>query len=66
MAKCGSLYSIAVTRSKDVPPFGPHIPENAMFPRSDQFAEFLLAKSNCYFTWFDAEKISNKRDRITN
>ncbi|XP_011457065.3 signal-induced proliferation-associated 1-like protein 2 isoform X3 [Magallana gigas] len=37
-------YSIAVTRSKDVPPFGPHIPENAMFPRSDQFAEFLLAK----------------------
>jgi hypothetical protein len=37
-------FSIAVTRSKDVPPFGPHIPENAMFPRSDQFAEFLLAK----------------------
>ncbi|XP_056023180.1 signal-induced proliferation-associated 1-like protein 1 isoform X2 [Ostrea edulis] len=37
-------YSIAVTRSKDVPPFGPHIPENAMFTRSDQFAEFLLAK----------------------
>ena len=41
----GFPFSIAVTRSKDVPPFGPHIPENAMFPRSDQFAEFLLAKS---------------------
>ncbi|KAK3092263.1 hypothetical protein FSP39_000466 [Pinctada imbricata] len=37
-------YSIAVSRSRDVPPFGPHIPENAFFPKSSEFADFLLAK----------------------
>ncbi|XP_053399601.1 signal-induced proliferation-associated 1-like protein 2 isoform X2 [Mercenaria mercenaria] len=37
-------YSIAVSRSKDVPPFGPTIPEKAKFYKSREFAEFLLAK----------------------
>ncbi|OWF38559.1 signal-induced proliferation-associated 1-like protein 1 isoform X1 [Mizuhopecten yessoensis] len=37
-------YSVAVSRSKDVPPFGPHIPENAFFSKSQDFADFLLAK----------------------
>ncbi|XP_073979531.1 uncharacterized protein [Rhodnius prolixus] len=37
-------YSIAVARSKEVPIFGPPIPENATFPKSKAFADFLLAK----------------------
>jgi signal-induced proliferation-associated 1 like protein 1 len=37
-------YKVAVTRSKDVPLFGPPLPENATFPRSKEFADFLLAK----------------------
>lgn len=37
-------YSVAVTRSKEVPMFGPAIPEGATFPKSKAFAEFLLAK----------------------
>lgn len=57
----GFLFSIAVTRSKDVPPFGPHIPENAMFTRSDQFAEFLLAKGllKYEFSNLDTRYLSN-------
>ncbi|XP_052272141.1 signal-induced proliferation-associated 1-like protein 2 isoform X2 [Dreissena polymorpha] len=39
-----TMYSIAVTRSKDVPPFGPHIPDNARFYKSKEFSDFLLAK----------------------
>ncbi|XP_064624047.1 signal-induced proliferation-associated 1-like protein 1 [Lineus longissimus] len=37
-------YSVAVSRSKDVPPFGPAIPDGAMLPKSLEFADFLLAK----------------------
>ncbi|WAR20086.1 SI1L2-like protein [Mya arenaria] len=37
-------YSIAVSRSRDVPPFGPTIPEHAKFYKSREFADFLLAK----------------------
>ncbi|KAK7907200.1 hypothetical protein WMY93_015812 [Mugilogobius chulae] len=36
--------SVAVTRSKDVPSFGPPIPENVTFPKSSVFRDFLLAK----------------------
>ncbi len=39
--------SLAVSRSKDVPPFGPLIPDGAMFPKSADFAEFLLTKGVC-------------------
>ena len=38
------IFSIAISRSKDVPSFGPPIPENARFPKSAEFAQFLLAK----------------------
>ncbi|RXG68571.1 Signal-induced proliferation-associated 1-like protein 1 [Armadillidium vulgare] len=37
-------YSIAVSRFQDVPTFGPPIPENATFPKSKKFVDFLLAK----------------------
>ncbi|XP_055957265.1 signal-induced proliferation-associated 1-like protein 1 isoform X1 [Patella vulgata] len=37
------LYSLAVTRSRDVPPFGPPIPEKP-FNKSPEFVDFLLAK----------------------
>ncbi|XP_062919594.1 signal-induced proliferation-associated 1-like protein 3 isoform X2 [Mobula hypostoma] len=37
-------YSVAVTRSKDVPIFGPPIPNGFTFSKSELFREFLLAK----------------------
>lgn len=37
-------YSVAVSRSKEVPVFGPPIPEGATFPKSKKFTEFMLAK----------------------
>ena len=36
--------SMAVSRSKDVPTFGPAIPEGAVFTNSVEFKEFLLTK----------------------
>lgn len=41
---CSSLCSVAVTRSKDMPSFGPLIPEGVTFPKSSVFRDFLLAK----------------------
>ncbi len=41
---CSSPCSVAVTRSKDVPSFGPLIPEGVTFPKSSVFRDFLLAK----------------------
>ncbi|NXC09375.1 SI1L3 protein, partial [Orthonyx spaldingii] len=39
-------YSVAVTRSKDVPPFGPPVPPAGVtFRRSELFRAFLLAKA---------------------
>ncbi|GAA6107794.1 signal-induced proliferation-associated 1-like protein 2 isoform X1, partial [Tachysurus ichikawai] len=37
-------YSVAVSRSKDVPLFGPPIPKGVIFPKSSVFRDFLLAK----------------------
>uniref|UniRef100_A0A3P9QIK6 Signal-induced proliferation-associated 1 n=1 Tax=Poecilia reticulata TaxID=8081 RepID=A0A3P9QIK6_POERE len=37
-------YYVAVTRSKDIPLFGPLFPRGARFPRSPAFRDFLLAK----------------------
>ncbi|XP_043991485.1 signal-induced proliferation-associated 1-like protein 2 isoform X3 [Gambusia affinis] len=37
-------YSVALSRSKDVPPFGPPIPKSVTFPKSAVFRDFLLAK----------------------
>lgn len=37
-------YTVAVSRSKEVPVFGPPIKDGAVFPKSKTFADFLLAK----------------------
>ncbi|KAG5277255.1 hypothetical protein AALO_G00115450 [Alosa alosa] len=39
-----TCYSVAVARSRDVPAFGPPIPEDVTFPKSGVFRDFLLAK----------------------
>uniref|UniRef100_A0AAY4DV64 Rap-GAP domain-containing protein n=1 Tax=Denticeps clupeoides TaxID=299321 RepID=A0AAY4DV64_9TELE len=39
-----TYYRVAVTRSKDIPLFGPLFPKGAHFPRSPAFRNFLLAK----------------------
>ncbi|XP_028428995.1 LOW QUALITY PROTEIN: signal-induced proliferation-associated 1-like protein 3 [Perca flavescens] len=40
----GTCYSVAVTRMKDVPPFGPPIPSGVTFRDPETFRNFLLAK----------------------
>uniref|UniRef100_A0A3Q3A804 Signal-induced proliferation-associated 1 n=1 Tax=Kryptolebias marmoratus TaxID=37003 RepID=A0A3Q3A804_KRYMA len=39
-----NAHYVAVTRSKDIPLFGPLFPKGARFPRSPAFRDFLLAK----------------------
>ncbi|XP_063059540.1 signal-induced proliferation-associated protein 1 isoform X2 [Engraulis encrasicolus] len=39
-----TYYRVAVTRSKDIPLFGPLFPRGARFPRCPAFRNFLLAK----------------------
>ncbi|XP_064293481.1 signal-induced proliferation-associated 1-like protein 3 isoform X2 [Phalacrocorax carbo] len=51
-------YSVAVTRSKDVPPFGPPIPSGVTFRKSDVFRDFLLAKA------INAENAAHKSDKF--
>ncbi|XP_074990460.1 signal-induced proliferation-associated 1-like protein 3 isoform X3 [Calonectris borealis] len=51
-------YSVAVTRSKDVPPFGPPIPSGVTFRKSDVFRDFLLAKV------INAENAAHKSDKF--
>ncbi|XP_044281338.1 signal-induced proliferation-associated 1-like protein 3 isoform X1 [Varanus komodoensis] len=51
-------YSVAVTRSKDVPPFGPAIPSRAVFRKSDAFRDFLLAKV------INAENAAHKSEKF--
>nr|XP_014348558.1 PREDICTED: signal-induced proliferation-associated 1-like protein 3 [Latimeria chalumnae] len=51
-------YSVAVTRSKDVPPFGPPIPNGITFRRSDVFRDFLLAKL------INAENAAHKSEKF--
>ena len=42
---CFFVFSrVAVSRSKDVPPFGPNIPAGAKFGKQKAFADFLLTK----------------------
>lgn len=47
-----------MTRSKDVPPFGPAIPNRATFRKSDVFRDFLLAKV------INAENAAHKSDKF--
>ncbi|XP_035170247.1 signal-induced proliferation-associated 1-like protein 3, partial [Oxyura jamaicensis] len=51
-------YSVAATRSKDVPPFGPPIPNGVTFRKSDVFRDFLLAKV------INAENAAHKSDKF--
>ncbi|XP_058860492.1 signal-induced proliferation-associated 1-like protein 3 [Acipenser ruthenus] len=51
-------YSVAVTRSKDVPPFGPLIPCGVTFRRSEVFRDFLLAKV------INAENAAHKSEKF--
>lgn len=47
-----------MTRSKDVPPFGPPIPNGVTFSKSDVFRYFLLAKV------INAENAAHKSDKF--
>ncbi|XP_076777899.1 signal-induced proliferation-associated 1-like protein 1 isoform X2 [Arvicanthis niloticus] len=51
-------YSVAVTRSRDVPSFGPPIPKGVTFPKSNVFRDFLLAKV------INAENATHKSEKF--
>uniref|UniRef100_A0A674A150 Signal induced proliferation associated 1 like 3 n=1 Tax=Salmo trutta TaxID=8032 RepID=A0A674A150_SALTR len=54
----GTCYSVAVTRMKDVPPFGPPIPSGVMFRDPEAFRNFLLAKV------INAESAAHKSEKF--
>ncbi|MBZ3881682.1 Signal-induced proliferation-associated 1-like protein 2 [Sciurus carolinensis] len=49
---------VGVSRSKDVPPFGPPIPKGVTFPKSAVFRDFLLAKV------INAENAAHKSEKF--
>ncbi|KAM8952214.1 signal-induced proliferation-associated 1-like protein 2 isoform 2-T2 [Pelodytes ibericus] len=51
-------YSVCVSRSKDVPSFGPPIPKGVTFPKSAVFRDFLLAKV------INAENAAHKSEKF--
>ncbi|KAM3601385.1 uncharacterized protein V6R79_011898 [Siganus canaliculatus] len=53
-----TYYRVAVTRSKDIPLFGPLFPKGARFPRSLAFRDFLLAKA------VNAENAAEKSEKF--
>ncbi|CAL8353648.1 unnamed protein product [Lota lota] len=53
-----TCYSVAVTRMKDVPPFGPPIPNGVAFRDPEAFRNFLLAKV------LNAETAAHKSDKF--
>ncbi|KAF7201961.1 signal-induced proliferation-associated 1-like protein 1, partial [Nothobranchius furzeri] len=53
-----TCYSVAVTRSQDVPSFGPPIPNGVTFPKSSVFRDFLLAKV------INAENAAHKSEKF--
>uniref|UniRef100_A0A3Q3JV76 Rap-GAP domain-containing protein n=1 Tax=Monopterus albus TaxID=43700 RepID=A0A3Q3JV76_MONAL len=53
-----NTYYVAVTRSKDMPLFGPLFPKGARFPRSPAFRDFLLAKA------VNAENAAEKSEKF--
>uniref|UniRef100_A0AAQ5XNF5 Rap-GAP domain-containing protein n=1 Tax=Amphiprion ocellaris TaxID=80972 RepID=A0AAQ5XNF5_AMPOC len=53
-----TYYRVAVTRSKDMPLFGPLFPKGARFPRSPAFRDFLLAKA------VNAENAAEKSEKF--
>ncbi|KAJ7989108.1 hypothetical protein DPEC_G00316110 [Dallia pectoralis] len=53
-----TCYSVAVTRSQDVPSFGPPVPKGVTFPKSTVFRDFLLAKV------INAENAAHKSEKF--
>ncbi|XP_072248510.1 signal-induced proliferation-associated 1-like protein 3 isoform X2 [Leuresthes tenuis] len=53
-----TFYSVAVTRMKDVPPFGPPIPSGVTFRDPETFRNFLLAKV------INAENAAHKSEKF--
>ncbi|XP_061682880.1 signal-induced proliferation-associated 1-like protein 3 isoform X2 [Syngnathoides biaculeatus] len=53
-----TCYSVAVTRMKDVPSFGPPIPSSVTFRDADTFRNFLLAKI------INAENATHKSEKF--
>ncbi|XP_056264483.1 signal-induced proliferation-associated protein 1 isoform X3 [Pseudoliparis swirei] len=53
-----TYYRVAVTRSKDMPLFGPLFPKGARFPSSAAFRDFLLAKA------VNAENAAEKSEKF--
>uniref|UniRef100_W5KHN2 Signal-induced proliferation-associated 1 n=1 Tax=Astyanax mexicanus TaxID=7994 RepID=W5KHN2_ASTMX len=53
-----TYYRVAVTRSKDIPLFGPLFPKGARFPRTPAFRDFLLAKA------INAENAAEKSEKF--
>uniref|UniRef100_A0A665U823 Signal-induced proliferation-associated 1 n=1 Tax=Echeneis naucrates TaxID=173247 RepID=A0A665U823_ECHNA len=53
-----TYYRVAVTRSKDIPLFGPLFPKGARFPRTPAFRDFLLAKA------VNAENAAEKSEKF--
>uniref|UniRef100_A0AAY4ACR1 Signal-induced proliferation-associated 1-like protein 2 n=1 Tax=Denticeps clupeoides TaxID=299321 RepID=A0AAY4ACR1_9TELE len=51
-------YSVAISRSKDVPAFGPPIPKGVTFPKSAVFRDFLLTKM------INAENAAHKSEKF--
>ncbi|XP_033832941.1 signal-induced proliferation-associated 1-like protein 3 [Periophthalmus magnuspinnatus] len=53
-----TCYSVAVTRMKDVPPFGPPVPSGIVFRDPETFRNFLLAKV------INAENAAHKSEKF--
>lgn len=57
-------FSVAVSRSKEVPVFGPPIHQGATFPKGKAFSDFLLAKViNAEIAAHRSEKFSTMATR---
>lgn len=61
-------YAISVSRSHEMPPFGPQIPEEGVFVKSHQFTNFLLAKiinaENAAHKYCEKFQLMDQRTRL--
>ncbi|XP_068812575.1 rap1 GTPase-activating protein 1 isoform X10 [Struthio camelus] len=59
-----TLYKVSVTARDDVPFFGPSLPNPAVFRKSAEFREFLLAKLiNAEYSCYRSEKFAKLEER---
>uniref|UniRef100_A0A8B9SAJ8 Rap-GAP domain-containing protein n=1 Tax=Apteryx owenii TaxID=8824 RepID=A0A8B9SAJ8_APTOW len=59
-----TLYKVSVTARDDVPFFGPSLPNPAIFRKSAEFREFLLAKLiNAEYSCYRSEKFAKLEER---